>query len=201
MTEDECRAFVIKAVSHAMARDGSSGGCIRTVTISKDGVKRTFTPGEFACSRVCALHAAGVVSTFEEPGCGFLAFAIVPTSWQPCSWAAIILHFDHFIDESRLLFLLALQGIRCQWRRVSCRRHSVQCRRRCSECMLVQTNCMRISLKAQTCNISCAHLGVQKEARVGRALVAQERVEHMAAAPTLKACQLHRSELCANTTF
>ena len=45
MTEEECRAFVVKAVSHAMARDGSSGGCIRTVTISKDGVKRTFTPG------------------------------------------------------------------------------------------------------------------------------------------------------------
>lgn len=49
MTEDECRAFVVKAVSHAMARDGSSGGCIRTVTISKDGVKRTFTPGALAC--------------------------------------------------------------------------------------------------------------------------------------------------------
>lgn len=46
MTEEECRAFVVKAVSHAMARDGSSGGCIRTVTISKDGVKRTFTPGD-----------------------------------------------------------------------------------------------------------------------------------------------------------
>lgn len=45
MSEEECRAFVIKSVSHAMARDGSSGGCIRTVTISKAGVKRTFTPG------------------------------------------------------------------------------------------------------------------------------------------------------------
>mgnify|MGYP001810332415 CR=1 FL=1 len=29
MSEEECRAFVIKAVGHAMARDGSSGGCIR----------------------------------------------------------------------------------------------------------------------------------------------------------------------------
>ncbi|PSC73786.1 Proteasome subunit beta type-6 [Micractinium conductrix] len=46
MSEEECRAFVIKAVGHAMARDGSSGGCIRTVTISKEGVKRTFTPGD-----------------------------------------------------------------------------------------------------------------------------------------------------------
>lgn len=40
MTEEECKAFVVKAVSHAMARDGSSGGCIRTVTINKDGVFR-----------------------------------------------------------------------------------------------------------------------------------------------------------------
>lgn len=44
MTEEECKAFVIKAVSHAMARDGSSGGCIRTVIITKDGVKRDFLP-------------------------------------------------------------------------------------------------------------------------------------------------------------
>ena len=43
-TEEECRNFVTKAVSHAMARDGSSGGCIRTVTITKDGVKRQFIP-------------------------------------------------------------------------------------------------------------------------------------------------------------
>jgi 20S proteasome subunit beta 1 len=46
MTEEECHAFVVKAVSHAMARDGSSGGCIRTVVISKDGVKRSFLPGD-----------------------------------------------------------------------------------------------------------------------------------------------------------
>ena len=45
MSADECRAFVHAAVSHAMARDGSSGGCIRTVTIDETGVKRTFTPG------------------------------------------------------------------------------------------------------------------------------------------------------------
>lgn len=45
MTEEECQAFVVKAVSHAMARDGSSGGCIRTVVISKDGVKRRCGPG------------------------------------------------------------------------------------------------------------------------------------------------------------
>lgn len=45
MSEEECTAFVQKAVSHAMARDGSSGGCIRTVAISKSGVKRDFIPG------------------------------------------------------------------------------------------------------------------------------------------------------------
>lgn len=46
MTQDECVAFVKKALSHAMARDGSSGGVIRTVVISKDGVQRDFTSGD-----------------------------------------------------------------------------------------------------------------------------------------------------------
>lgn len=45
MSEDECKAFVQKAVGHAMARDGSSGGCIRTVSISQNGVTRDFVPG------------------------------------------------------------------------------------------------------------------------------------------------------------
>ena len=46
MSEAECKAFVIKSVSHAIARDGSSGGCIRTVVINKDGVFRDFLPGD-----------------------------------------------------------------------------------------------------------------------------------------------------------
>ncbi|GAB4823990.1 hypothetical protein N2152v2_011036 [Parachlorella kessleri] len=46
MTREECVAFVVKSVSHAMARDGSSGGCIRTVVINKDGVFRDFIPGD-----------------------------------------------------------------------------------------------------------------------------------------------------------
>lgn len=46
MTEEECSNFVIQSVAHAMARDGSSGGCIRTVTITKNGVKRQFIPGD-----------------------------------------------------------------------------------------------------------------------------------------------------------
>ena len=45
MSKDECMRFVQKALSHAMARDGSSGGVIRTVTIDKDGVTRGFIPG------------------------------------------------------------------------------------------------------------------------------------------------------------
>ena len=39
-------AFVQRALAHAMARDGSSGGVIRTVTIDKDGVTRGFVPGD-----------------------------------------------------------------------------------------------------------------------------------------------------------
>lgn len=45
MTAVECRAFVKNALSLAMSRDGSSGGVIRTVMITKDGIDRDFTPG------------------------------------------------------------------------------------------------------------------------------------------------------------
>lgn len=40
MSKQECKEFVSKSISHAMARDGSSGGIIRLVVISKDGVER-----------------------------------------------------------------------------------------------------------------------------------------------------------------
>ncbi|RLN83921.1 hypothetical protein BBJ28_00021464, partial [Nothophytophthora sp. Chile5] len=46
MTKEECQRFVKKALSHAMARDGSSGGVIRTVTITEGEVVRDFTSGE-----------------------------------------------------------------------------------------------------------------------------------------------------------
>jgi 20S proteasome subunit beta 1 len=46
MARDEARAFVKRALSHAMARDGSSGGVIRTVVITQDGVDRDYTPGD-----------------------------------------------------------------------------------------------------------------------------------------------------------
>ena len=67
------------AVSHAMARDGSSGGCIRTVTIDETGVKRTFTPGDQVstsssgvafrggCMRTVTIYETGVKRTFT-PG-------------------------------------------------------------------------------------------------------------------------------------
>ena len=65
MSEDECKAFVQKAVSHAMARDGSSGGCIRTVCISQTGVKRDFVPGHRVPGHYGELprpHSTGVAS-------------------------------------------------------------------------------------------------------------------------------------------
>ena len=46
MSKDECLTFVRAALSHAMARDGSSGGVIRTVVIDKDGCSRSFIAGD-----------------------------------------------------------------------------------------------------------------------------------------------------------
>lgn len=42
---EEAHAFVVQALTHAIARDASSGGCIRTVTITEAGVDRKFLPG------------------------------------------------------------------------------------------------------------------------------------------------------------
>lgn len=46
MTQDECQRLVKKALAHAMARDGSSGGIIRTVTITENDVVREYTSGD-----------------------------------------------------------------------------------------------------------------------------------------------------------
>lgn len=46
MSKEECKTLVAKALSHAMARDGSSGGVIRLLTIEKDAVTREFIPGD-----------------------------------------------------------------------------------------------------------------------------------------------------------
>jgi 20S proteasome subunit beta 1 len=45
MTKEECKAFVRKAVSLAISRDGSSGGVIRTVTVNEDEQVKEFLPG------------------------------------------------------------------------------------------------------------------------------------------------------------
>ena len=42
---DVARTLVKKAVSHAMARDGSSGGVIRTVVVTENGNDRDYTAG------------------------------------------------------------------------------------------------------------------------------------------------------------
>lgn len=46
MNKEEAQQLVKKALSHCIARDGSSGGCIRLVSIDKDGVEKTFIAGE-----------------------------------------------------------------------------------------------------------------------------------------------------------
>eukprot|EP00529_Nitzschia_sp_RCC80_P032723 CAMPEP_0113487682 /NCGR_PEP_ID=MMETSP0014_2-20120614/25631_1 /TAXON_ID=2857 /ORGANISM="Nitzschia sp." /LENGTH=230 /DNA_ID=CAMNT_0000381379 /DNA_START=409 /DNA_END=1101 /DNA_ORIENTATION=+ /assembly_acc=CAM_ASM_000159 len=45
MSLEETRTLCKKACAHAMARDGSSGGVIRTVAITANGVDRDYTPG------------------------------------------------------------------------------------------------------------------------------------------------------------
>lgn len=46
MSATQCETFIQTALSHAMARDCSSGGCIRTVKIDSSGSKREFYPGD-----------------------------------------------------------------------------------------------------------------------------------------------------------
>uniref|UniRef100_A0A0G4I2U8 Proteasome subunit beta n=1 Tax=Chromera velia CCMP2878 TaxID=1169474 RepID=A0A0G4I2U8_9ALVE len=46
MSKDECKAFVTKMVSHALTRDGSSGGMVRLITISEDDVVEEVVTGD-----------------------------------------------------------------------------------------------------------------------------------------------------------
>jgi 20S proteasome subunit beta 1 len=46
MTREEAEALVVKAVSLAIARDGASGGVVRTVTINSEGVTKAFHAGD-----------------------------------------------------------------------------------------------------------------------------------------------------------
>merc|ERR1719420_1574318 len=45
MTKDEALALVQKSIAHAMSRDGSSGGMIRTLVITADGLEEGVIPG------------------------------------------------------------------------------------------------------------------------------------------------------------
>ena len=45
MTKEEALALCKKAVSHAMSRDGSSGGIIRTCVVTEDGCEREYVSG------------------------------------------------------------------------------------------------------------------------------------------------------------
>lgn len=45
MNEEDCISFVVKAVTLALNRDGSSGGVVRIASITKDGVKRRVVLG------------------------------------------------------------------------------------------------------------------------------------------------------------
>ena len=44
MSRQQCEAFVARATALAMSTDGSSGGCVRLVTVSAEGAQRTFLP-------------------------------------------------------------------------------------------------------------------------------------------------------------
>ena len=46
MTRQECVDFVKKSVSHAMARDGSSGGVIRICVIDENGIEKEVVFGD-----------------------------------------------------------------------------------------------------------------------------------------------------------
>lgn len=42
MTLEEAKKFLLNTISHAMKADGSSGGIIRLISITKDGLNREF---------------------------------------------------------------------------------------------------------------------------------------------------------------
>jgi len=46
LSESETQDLVKLCLSHAMARDGSSGGIIRTVTVTEEGNEREYVPGD-----------------------------------------------------------------------------------------------------------------------------------------------------------
>jgi len=53
MTRDECKEFVTKIVSHAMSRDGSSGGVVRLVVVDANGVEKFVFMGDDLPQQPC----------------------------------------------------------------------------------------------------------------------------------------------------
>ena len=45
MSQAEAEILIKKSLSHAMSRDGSSGGCIRTIVVTDQGTQYEYTPG------------------------------------------------------------------------------------------------------------------------------------------------------------
>ena len=52
MSREECLHFVREAISGAILRDNSSGGCIRMAVINESGVERFFVPGNKIIGRI-----------------------------------------------------------------------------------------------------------------------------------------------------
>lgn len=46
MTKEEAVQFATRAITHAMSRDNSSGGCVRLLVITRDGEEEVFVPGD-----------------------------------------------------------------------------------------------------------------------------------------------------------
>jgi len=71
MTKDEALALVKKAVSHAMARDGSSGGIIRTLVATEDGNVRDYVSGNACESIVVVIHSISLAQfhTYTHSTC------------------------------------------------------------------------------------------------------------------------------------
>ena len=74
MNAQQCEEFVAKALCHAMARDGSSGGVIRTVRIDESGVERKMIPG--SCRRAAESGAPDRPTATAETLCVRLASSV-----------------------------------------------------------------------------------------------------------------------------
>lgn len=59
-TREQAEAFVEEAIALAMSSDSSSGGCIRLVTVDKDGAHHKYINGSQVCAgSLCRCHGWG----------------------------------------------------------------------------------------------------------------------------------------------